>query len=47
MARNSKSDMNASLGNVPSVNIGEAVMILSEMYCSVIRSGLGAALSRL
>ena len=32
---------NASLGNLPSVNVGEAVKMLSDMYCSVIRSGAG------
>jgi len=32
---------NASLGNVPSAKVGEAVTKLADMYCSVIRSGLG------
>lgn len=36
-----KSLRNANLGNVPSVNVQEAVSKLSGMYCSVISSGHG------
>ena len=32
---------NAGTGNVPSVNVGEAVARLSDMYCSVIDKGYG------
>jgi len=37
---NNNTAANASLGNVPSVNVGDAVAKLAGMYCSVIRSGL-------
>ena len=41
MADNKRTKANASLGNVPSVSVGEAVTKLSDMYCSVINRGAG------
>lgn len=41
MADNSRIKVNAGSGNVPSVSVGEAVAMLSDMYCSVINSGAG------
>ena len=42
MSDMSRSIYNASLSNVPSVNVGEAVARLSEMYCKVLGAGLSA-----
>lgn len=38
---NSTSTINVKLSNVPSVNVGEAVELLSGMYCSAFAGGLG------
>lgn len=42
MANNKNTNAKASLGNVPAVNVTEAVTKLSEMYASALNAGLGA-----